>query len=226
MKKVCSLCVGLLLALLVLQGQSVVAGEEADISLSVPRSEGGMPLLQALKERQRIKEFSTQPLSTEVLSDLLWAAYGVNRPDSGKRTAPSAKNKQEVSIYVVTAEGIYLYDAAVERLKHVGAGALPQAAPSSSSTGSPPLELVYVADFTQSAGRTDEDKRLYATITTGCIIQNVYLFCASEKLATVTRTISDRDALAKTLGLTRDQWPVMTQAVGHPLPIPTAEKSS
>ena len=128
MKKVCSLCVGLLLALLVLQGQSVVAGEEADISLSVPRSEGGMPLLQALKERQSIKEFSTQPLSTEVLSDLLWAAYGVNRPDSGKRTAPSAKNKQEVSIYVVTAEGIYLYDAAVERLKHVGAGALPQAA--------------------------------------------------------------------------------------------------
>ena len=206
----------ILLAAIAALGQTAAAGEAGDISLSAPRTEGGMPLFQALKERASIKDFGKQPLSAEVLSNLLWAAFGINRPDSGKRTAPSAKNKQEVSVYVFTAEGTYLYDAAVSRLKRVAGAALPLSEASNPSESPPPLELVYVADFAQRAGKTDEEKRLYASITAGCIIQNVYLFCASERLATVTRVVRNGDALAKTLGLTKEQWPIMTQAVGFP----------
>ena len=193
-----------------------VAEEKAAISLSAPRMEGGMPLFQALKERKSTKEFSKRPLDKEVLSSLLWAAYGINRPDSGMRTAPSAKNKQEVSVYVITAEGAYIYDASAKQVKQVAVGDLRKAAGAPESAGAPPVELVYVADFKQSAGKTEDEKRLYASITAGCIIQNVYLFCASEKLATVTRVVSSQDALVKTLGLTKDQWPVMTQSVGFP----------
>ena len=205
-----------LTAFLVCGWLSVAAENNAVVSLSAPRTEGGMPLFQALKERKSTKEFNKQPVSSETLSNLLWAAYGVNRPESGMRTAPSAKNKQEVGVYVVTAEGAYLYDAAATQLKQVAAGDLRKATGSPESAGGPPVELVYVADFRQSAGKTEEENRLYAAITTGCIIQNVYLFCASEKLATVTRVVSNQDALVKALGLTKEQWPVMTQSVGFP----------
>jgi nitroreductase len=216
MKKVRNLCMGMVLAALAAHGWLAVAEEEALISLTVPRMEGGLPLFQALKERKSTKEFGTQSLNKDVLSNLLWAAYGINRPDSGMRTAPSAKNKQEIAVYAVTTEGAYLYDAAANRLKRVAAGDLRKTTGTPESAGAAPLELVYVADLKQSAGKTEEEKRVYASITTGCIIQNVYLFCASEKLATVTRVVASPDALAKTLGLTKDQWPVMTQSVGFP----------
>ncbi|MBI5095437.1 MAG: SagB/ThcOx family dehydrogenase [Candidatus Hydrogenedentes bacterium] len=217
MTNIRNLLTGVVLAALVAHGGMAVAEDGAVISLSAPRMEGGLPLFQALKERKSTKEFSKQPLTRESLSNLLWAAFGINRPDSGMRTAPSAKNKQEVSIYAVTAEGAYLYDAAANQLKRVAEGDLRKTTGSPESAGGPPVELVYVADFQQSGGKTEEDKRLYASITTGCIIQNVYLFCASEKLATVTRVVSNREALAQALRLTKDQWPVMTQSVGFPL---------
>ncbi len=212
------ICTGMVLAALVAQGWLAVAEEAAVIPLSVPRMDGGLPLLQALKARKSVKEFSKQPLNSESLSNLLWAAYGINRPELGMRTAPSAKNKQEIAVYVVTADGAYLYEAAANRLKRVATGDLRKSTGAPESAGAPPLELVYVADSKESAGTTEEEKNLYASITTGCIIQNVYLFCASEKLATVTRVVSSPDALAKTLGLTKEQWPVMIQSVGFPRP--------
>lgn len=216
MKKMCCLT-GMVLAALAVYGVLAAAEEEATVSLSLPRTDGGLPLFQAIKERKSTKEFSDRSLNDEVLSNLLWAAYGVNRPDSGMRTAPSAKNKQEIGIYVVTAKGAYRYDAAGNRLERVAEGDLRKTTGTPESAGGPPVELVYVADLKQSAGNTEEEKRQYASVTTGCIIQNVYLFCASEKLATVTRVVSHQDALVKALGLTKDQWPVMAQSVGFPL---------
>jgi SagB-type dehydrogenase family enzyme len=205
-----------MLAVVASYGTPALAADETEVKLSAPRMEGGLPLFQALKERKSTKEFSKQPLTNETLSNLLWAAYGVNRPDTGMRTAPSAKNKQEVHVYALTAEGAYLYDAAANRLKLVGKGDLRKTTGTPDSAGGPPVELVYVADFEQSAGKEEAEKRMYASITTGCVIQNVYLFCASEKLATVTRVISNSDALAQALGLTKNQWPVMAQSVGFP----------
>lgn len=206
----------MVLLALTVQGGLSAAEENTAIPLSAPRMEGGLPLFEALKARKSTKEFSDQPLSNETLSNLLWAAFGINRPDAAMRTAPSAKNRQEISVYVMMADGAYRYNAAANELVRVASGDLRKATDAPESADTPTVELVYVADFTQSAGNTDADKRQYAAITTGAIIQNVYLFCASEKLATVTRVISSQDALTKALALTKDQWAVMAQSVGFP----------
>lgn len=100
------------------------AGDLTDIALPAPRMEGGKPLMQALKERQSARVFSTKKLPVQVVADLLWAAFGINRLESGKRTAPSARNWQEVDIYVIMEDGAYLYDAKTNKLKAVAKGDL------------------------------------------------------------------------------------------------------
>jgi len=187
------------------------AEEQKVLSLSAPQMEGGKPLMQAIKERQSTKEFRAEELSNETLSNLLWAAYGINRPESGKRTAPSAKNAQEVDVYVATKDGVFLYDAAGHQLKQILAEDLRK-----TTGGRAPaaMELVYVADFSKSAGTTDDKKLAYATIATGCIIQNIYLFCASENLATVTHVCAD--TATEAFKLKAEQHIIMAQTVGYP----------
>lgn len=197
---------------------AVPASETAEdtVSLPKPQTEGGKPLMQALKERQSMREFSTAELPDQVLSDLLWAAWGVNRPESGKRTAPSAKNMQEVDVYVVTAAGVYLYEAGDHHLRRVASGDLRADTGARGAMASAPVHLLFVADLAKSAGDSEEKKMLYATVTVGCIIQNVYLFCASEGLATVTRASAMAPALLEALELRSDQRVLMAQTVGYP----------
>ena len=95
------------------------AGEFNPIQLPDPQVDGGRPLMQLLKERSSQRSFSSEKLSLQVLSNLLWAAFGINRPDTGKCTAPSAVNWQEIDIYVATADGLYLYDAKAQILKPI-----------------------------------------------------------------------------------------------------------
>ena len=93
-------------------------GEEVKlVLLPAPQVEGGRPLMQVLKDRQSSRSFSQEKLSAQLLSNLLWAAFGINRQETGKRTAPSAVNWQEIDIYVTTADGLYLYDAKSHALK-------------------------------------------------------------------------------------------------------------
>jgi len=197
---------------------TIKAAEEAKdvVALPKPQMEGGKPLMQALKERQTSREFSTAKLPDSVLSNLLWAAWGVNRPESGKRTAPSARNKQEIDVYVVTAEGAYLFEAKEHRLVRVATGDLRAQTGADDSMASAPVHLLFVADYTQSAGGSPEDKLRYAAVTAGCIIQNVYLFCASEGLATVTRASDMEPALLEALKLGNDRPVIMAQTVGYP----------
>jgi SagB-type dehydrogenase family enzyme len=185
------------------------------IQLPKPQTDGGKPLMKVLKNRKSMRKFSTQKLPNRVLSNLLWAAWGISRPESGKRTAPSAMNKQEVDIYVATADGAYLYDAKAHQLKQILTKDLRAATGEQEFVASAPVNLVYVLDMARGVG--DEDEAVFcAAISTGCIIQNVYLFCTSEGLATVVRGSVNGPALAKAMGLRKDQRVLMAQTVGYP----------
>jgi nitroreductase len=188
---------------------SLPAQELKPIQLPNPQTEGGKPLMQALKERKSGREFSPEKLPPQVLPNLLWAAWGINRPD-GKRTAPSASNRQEIDVYVVTSEGVSLYDAKNNRLEPVAAGDFRAATGGQPFVGQAPLNLVYVAD----QAKTKNSDMAYAD--TGFISQNVYLYCASEGLTTVVRGSVDRAALAKVLKLRPDQLITLAQTVGYP----------
>ena len=154
-------------------------------------------------------------LPPQVLSDMLWAACGVNRPD-GRRTAPTARNMQQIDVYVALPEGLYLFDAKAHALKLVVAKDLRAATGSQAFAATAPVNLVFVADYARMGRGSDEGKKFYAATDTGFVSQNVYLYCASEGLATVVRGMVDRDPLAKAMGLRPDQHIVLAQTVGYP----------
>jgi SagB-type dehydrogenase family enzyme len=171
--------------------------------------------MQALKDRKSSREFGSGTLSAQTLSDLLWAAFGINRPD-GHRTAPSAMNWQEASIYVVTSEGVYTYDAKDNRLDPVLAGDFRGATGTQSFVKDAAVDLVYVSDLSKTGRAASSDVEMFTAADVGFISQNVYLYCASEGLATVVRGSIDRAALAKTLMLGPNQKIVLAQSVGFP----------
>jgi SagB-type dehydrogenase family enzyme len=206
------------LALLVLlAGFSLAdAQEPKSISLSPPQTTIGKPLMQALQLRQSSREFADALVAPQDLSNLLWAADGINRKESGKRTAPSAMNWQEVDVYVVLREGTYLYNPKTNELELVAAGDLRGLAGVQGFVKEAPLNLVYVADFARAGKGNDEDKKIYTAADVGFIAQNVYLYCASQGLAAVVRASLDRPALATALKLRADQKIILAQTVGHP----------
>jgi len=170
--------------------------------------------MSALNDRKTERTFSDQKLSMQTLSNLLWAAFGINRPD-GRRTAPSAKNWQETDIYVATPDGVYLYDAKKNALDTVLTKDIRAMTGTQTYVKDAAVNLVYVSDY----AKTDEggvDKQLLIGADVGLIAENVYLFCASEGLATVVRASIDRDALAKELKLRPEQKIILSQSVGYP----------
>ena len=186
------------------------------IRLPKPQLEVGRPLMKVLKDRSSSRSFSPEKLPLQVLSNLLWAAFGVNRPESGHRTAPSARNWQEIDIYVATADGLYLYDAKAHQLQAVFSEDIRHLTGQQPFVKDAPVDLVYVADLSRAAGGTAEDQALYTAADTGFISENVYLFCASEGLATVVRGSIDRPALARAMKLRPDQKIILAQTVGYP----------
>jgi SagB-type dehydrogenase family enzyme len=186
------------------------------IDLPAPQTTGGISLMQALKTRHSTREFSSRPLPPQVLSNLLWAAFGVNRPESGKRTAPSAMNWQEIEVYVATPGGLYVYDAKSNKLDPVLAEDLRAATGTQSYVDEAPVNLVYVADLAKTGHPAGTEQTLYNWADTGLIAQNVYLFCASEGLGTVVRGSIDREVLAKLMKLRQNQKIILAQTVGYP----------
>lgn len=185
------------------------------VELPAPRKIGGMPLMEALAKRATSREFDTRDLPLEHLSNVLWAGFGVNRPD-GKRTAPSSMNKQEMQIYVLAKAGAYLYDAANHRLSVVIAEDVRALGGRQDFVRDAPVTLVFVADLAQMADAPLAVKQETAAIDTGFISQNVYLYCASEGLATGVRAWVDTEALGKRLGLRSDQRITAAQSIGYP----------
>lgn len=199
-----------------------IAADLAPIKLPPPDMKGGKPLMQCLKDRKTDRSFDAKKLPVEVLSNLLWAACGINRPDSGKRTAPSAVNWQEIDIYVAMDEGLYIYNAKALRLepvlkKDLRKNTTQLLQPSRSSVAGAPLQLIYVADYEKMSFLVnDEDKKLYSSADTGFIAQNVYLYCASEGLATGVRGMVDKESLSQEMKLRDKQKIILVQAVGYP----------
>jgi len=185
------------------------------IQLPPPQTTGGRPLMQVLSDRKSTREFGPGTLSPQTLSNLLWAAFGINRPD-GRRTGPSAMNWQEVSIYVATPQGVYIYDAKNNALNPVLAGDYRAATGTQSFVKDAAVNLVYVSDLSKTDNAATSEAEMYTAADVGFIAQNVYLYCASEGLATVVRGSIDKPALAKTLNLQPQQRIILAQSVGYP----------
>ncbi len=190
-----------LLILALLPALSVSA---QDIKLPAPNKKGGMPLMEALNNRSSSRSFSSEELDNQTLSNLLWAAWGVNRED-GRRTAPSASNKQELDLYVSMKSGVYRYNAQDNVLVQVSDMDVRKNTGKQEFVGEAPVNIIFVADETKK-GANDVDA--------GFISQNIYLYCASENLATVVRLMFDKEDVSKALKLTETQVPVLTQTVG------------
>lgn len=174
-----------------------------DIALPKPVKTGGMPLMEALNKRSSSREFSTADLDNQTLSNLLWAAWGYNRAD--KRTAPSANDKQELSLYVILKSGAYLYDAKANKLVQKVKGDFRKQMGNQDFVGMAPVNIAIVEDKTkEGAGATDA----------GFISQNIYLFCASENLATVVRGWFDAKVVKGALKLPETMQPVLIQTIG------------
>jgi len=191
------------------------AEEMQSLQLKKPRMSGGKPLMQALKERQTLQNIAGKELPPQVLSDLLWAACGVNRPESGKRTAPSAVNGQEIDVYAAMPKGLYLYNAKANTLEPVISHDIRPSAGMNPMALNAPVLLLYVADYARMKGQAPM-KDFYSATDTGFISQNVYLFCASEGLATVVMGGFDRTSLAKEMNLRSEQKIILVQPVGYP----------
>ena len=204
------------LALLTLLACATTAEELAPVPLPAPQLSGGKPLMEALALRTTSRAFASEPLPAQVLSNLLWAAWGINRPKEGKRTAPSARNWQEIDVLVVNASGAYLYDAPRNLLKPLVAGDHRALTGTQGFVKDAPVTLVLVADATRMGGASGADAQGYAWADAAFISENVYLFCASEGLATGVRASVDRPALAKALRLAPTQTIVLAQSVGYP----------
>ncbi|MGI6241140.1 MAG: nitroreductase family protein [Candidatus Omnitrophota bacterium] len=189
--------------------------EVTNMRLLPPDTEGGKPLMQALSERKSSREFRPDELPPQVLSNLLWAANGVNRPD-GRRTSPSAKNTQEIEIYVAKKEALYLYDAKEHALTVVIPEDIRSRIGRQVFVQDAPVGLIFVSNTGKFRGGSEEDALFYSATDTGYVGQNVYLFCASEGLSTVVLGTIDRDQLAKTMKLQPRQRIILTQPVGYP----------
>lgn len=190
--------------------------ETGTLELPPPTWSRAAPILEMLKERRSTREFSSRPLAMPILSSLLWSAFGVNRPASGGRTAPSAHDWREIEGYAVQRDGAYRYDAADHKLHLVKSGDLRPLTGMQDFVGGAPLDLVYVADFGRMHDATPEQRTFYAAADAAVIAQNVYLFCACTELATVVRGLIDRRKLAAALGLGIEHRIVLAQTVGFP----------
>jgi len=174
-----------------------------------------MPLLTALNHRHSTREYTVRALSPQVLSDLLWAAFGANRP-SGDRTAPYWRHVMVIDVYAAMVDGVWLYDPK----DHALASYLPDDIRAETGlqdfVAGAPLNLIYVAHGERMTDISPTERRLYASVDTGFIGQNVYLFCASQGLATVFRGAVDYAKLAVAMKLPEQQFVTFAQTVGYP----------
>jgi nitroreductase len=185
------------------------------IVLPAPDTTGGMPLMEAISKRHSAREFAGSELPLPMLSNLLWAANGINRPGGG-RTAPSAMNAQEIDVYVALPSGAYLYDAAANELQLVAASDLRRVTGYQDFVDEAPLDLVFIADHSRMTLVPVASRESFASAAAGAISQNVYLFAAANGLSTVIRAWINRDAIADALGLGHDHQVPLSQTVGFP----------
>ena len=195
--------------------QTATRTAQQPITLPEPRNSGGMPLFTALQQRHSTRSYRDQAISRETLSTLLWAAFGINRPTSGDRTAPYWRHVMVIDLYLAMVDGVWLYDPKTHALLPCVAADIRRETGMQDFVAGAPLELLYVAH----GERMDvpaEERRLYASVDAAFIGQNVYLFCASEGLGSVFRGSFDQTKLAKLLQLSDQEFVTFVQTVGYP----------
>ncbi len=185
-----------------------------NIHLPAPDKKGGKPLMEALNNRQTNREFSPTYLPEQQLSNLLWAANGINREDIGKRTAPSARNCQEIDIYLFTEKGIFLYEAEKHFLRLIRSGDFRKDVTQQEFAAQVPTLLIYVANYDKMKDYDEEKRNLYGATDCGNVSQNVYLYCASEGLCTVAIGMINRDTIKELIGFNGKA--ILGQPVGLP----------
>jgi nitroreductase len=186
------------------------------IKLLSPQLDKGKSLMQSLQDRHSTREFAEKELSLQELSNMLWAANGVNRPDLKKRTAPSAMNTQDADVFVFLKDGVYFYDAFEMKLLPVIKGDKRSLAGTQPFVADAPVNLVIVSDYAKMGRTKDEDKAAFAAGSAAFIGENVYLFCSAFNLNCVLRGSIDKDAIIKGLNLRPYQHPVYGITIGFP----------
>src|SRR5579883_88719 len=189
---------------------AAVGAQAARIELPQPRRSGGMPLMSALERRHSTREYADRPLPLPVLSDVLWAAFGINRP-SGDRTAPYWRHVMVIDVYAAMADGVWLYDPKAHALLPYLPDDIRAQTGLQEFVATAPLNLIYVAHGERMTDISPEERRLYASVDAGFIGQNVYLFCASEGLGSVFRGAVDTAKLGRTLKLPEQQFVTFAQ---------------
>ncbi len=191
------------------------ASSVKSFKLPDPQISGGTPLMDALAKRKTSRDYSTKEISTQIISNLLWAAFGINRPQSGQRTAASAWGVQDIDIYIASSKGLFRYDAKnislisikpndIRKLTAVGQPDVAKA----------PIQIIYVSNYSRMSDLGDE-KMVYSWAHTGLIAQNVYLYCASKDMACGIHTNFDNIVLGKAMGIGNDEHITLTQGAGY-----------
>jgi nitroreductase len=206
---------GLLVAIILLASNPGATAQDV-VKLPTPEMKGGLPLMEALARRRSTRSFEDRELPSQTLSNLLWAAFGINRPESGGRTAPSWRGSYEIDIYVAMPDAVRIYDAKANELRPVMSGDIRAKTAPAPFVRNAPVVLIYVADRMRMAKASDEEQVQNAHVDAAIIGQNVYLFAASAGLGTVILGSVDRRALSQMLKLRDDQIVTYSQPVGYP----------
>ncbi|MFO7843361.1 MAG: SagB/ThcOx family dehydrogenase [Bacteroidales bacterium] len=185
------------------------------IELPEPDKAGGMPLMQAINERHSARNFVDKDLTEQQLSELLWAAYGLNRPESGKHTIPTSRNRQDIEVYITTQDGVFKYLPEEHALLQISAEDKRKVSGMQDFVKDAAVNLIYVSDFDKLGDSSEDVKTMTAATHCGFIGQNVYLYCASEGLISVFRAMIDKEKAAELLQLKGNKHVIYSQSVGY-----------
>ncbi len=191
----------------------MIAQEE--INLPEPDRTGGKTLMLSLSQRKSSREFSSKELSLQQISNILWAANGINRKEESKHTAPTANNRQNMEIYVFLPTGVYLYNDKDHKLLMINPGNHMKSAGRQDFVGTAAMNVMIVSDMSKLGDSTEENKLIYAGIHAGAIMQNLYLYCASAELNTVARRYFDEKVVSEVLKLSSEKKPIIAQTIGY-----------
>ena len=191
-----------------------ISTEIQDSIVLLPNSKTlSVDIMEALSARRTERAFSNDNLTNQQIADLLWAANGVNRVEDGKRTAPSARNAQEIDVYLFTPVAIYRYEAVSHSLKLVKEGDFRTSAGTQPFYAAASVAISLVVDFGKMEGFDEEAKAFYSATDVGYVSQNIYLYCAAENLGTVVCGSVDREAVANLLGIQNGKV-LLSHAIG------------
>lgn len=203
----------LILALFTLGGQ-IFADSTTDIILPKVNIKNSIRLADAISKRSSSREFTDRAVSMQDLSNILWCANGINRPETGYRTYPSAMGRQSISVYVILKNGAYVYDYKNNKLELVASGDFMAKAGTQAFVANAPVNLIYVADISK-LGSMNSETIAMVHMDAGHCSENVYLYCAGAGLNNVVRAFIDKNALGKILKLKKNEIIIAGHTIGY-----------